>query len=80
MIFGLYSCASFLTWSKSISQFVRVLYLMKLNTLDKNVTGAQCVRCHQCDKSIPSIVSPGSIRAAYIHTFAAAPESACTLA
>ena len=35
----------------------------KLNTLEKNVTGAQWVKCHQWDKSIHNIVSQGSITA-----------------
>ena len=47
IIFGLCSWANLLSSSKSISQFSFVLYLIKLNTFDMNVTGAQCVRCHQ---------------------------------
>lgn len=80
IILGLYCNASSRTWSKSTVPSAFVLYLWKLNTLEKKVTGAPCVKCHPCVKSIQRIVSPGSISAEYTHKFAAAHDNACTFA
>ena len=80
IILGLYSNASLRTSSKSTVPSAFVLYLIKLNTLEKNVTGAPCVKCHPCVRSIQRIVSPGFISAEYTHKLAAAHDNACTFA